>query len=38
MSKNKWKLEREEADRLEAQTKQEELRQRKREKIVKSPT
>ena len=38
MSENKRKLEREEADRLEAQKKQEELRLRKRKKIVESPT
>jgi len=38
ISENKRKLEREEADRLEAQKKQEELRLRKRKKIVKSPT
>jgi hypothetical protein len=38
MSENKWKLEREEADRLEAQKKQEELRLRKRGKNVESPT
>ena len=38
MSENKRKLEREEADRLEARKKQEELRLRKRKKIVESPT
>ncbi len=38
ISENKQKLEREEADRHEAQIKQEELRLRKREKVMKSPT
>ena len=38
MSENKRKLEREEADRLEAQKKQEELRRRKKKKIILSPT
>ena len=38
MSENKRKLEREEAERLEAQKKQEELILRKRKKIVESPT
>ena len=38
MSENKQKLEREEADRLEAQKKQEELRRRKKKKIILSPT
>jgi hypothetical protein len=38
MSENKRKLEREEADRLEAQKTQEELRRRKKKKIIESPT
>jgi hypothetical protein len=38
MSENKRKLEREEADRLEAQKKHEEQRRRKKKKIIESPT
>ena len=38
ISENKRKLEREEAERLEEQKKQEELRLRMRKKIVESPT
>ena len=38
MNENQRKLEREEADRFEAQKKQEELRRRKRKTIVDSPT
>ena len=38
ISENKRTLEREEAERLEADKKQEELRWRKRKKIVESPT
>ena len=38
IKENKQKLEREEADRLDAQKKQEELRLRKRKKFIESPT